>query len=626
MAHSRNSHTYIFLLTLGALGVVFGDIGTSPLYTLREAFYGPHSLPIDRAHIIGIVSLILWSLIITISIKYLFFILKCDNKGEGGILALMALALPPSQKDLPKNRWMIFCGLFGASLLYGDGMITPAITVTGAIEGLTVATPMFEPYIVPLSIGILACVFYIQHRGTGNIGAVFGPVILLWFIVIALLGIRGILLEPSILHAINPYYGILFLVTNGYLGFITLGIVFLAVTGGEALYADMGHFGRLPIRIGWYAVVLPALVLNYFGQGALLLSNPQFASNPFFYLAPQWALYPLVCLATAAAVIASQALISGAFSITRQAVSLGFLPRMFISHTSKEEIGQIYVPLVNWLLFFSTIGLILYFQKSSAMASAYGIAVTTTMVLTTLLAYTVTRQKWKWPRYKSLMLITPLLIVDLAFFSASMTKVLHGGFFTVLVGIMILLVMSTWQKGRAILAQRMKANSIEIVEFIKHVEQVSPIRVPGTAVFMTSTTDIAPAALVANLKHNCVLHEHVILMTISIRETPYVAREERYTISRLPYGIIILRVFYGFMDTFNVPAVLMRVALQDLPLNETSITYFMGRETVLATHRPGMPLWQEKLFAFMARNAQRATAYFKIPSHRVIEIGIHVEL
>ncbi len=627
MQISKDGQGYLAMQTLGALGIVFGDIGTSPLYTLREAFYGPHSIPIVRDNVLGIVSLILWSLIITISIKYLWFILRFDNKGEGGILALMALALPKGQHTNSKgNQWIIYGGLFGASLLYGDGMITPAITVTGAIEGLAIATPFFDPYVIPASIAILTGLFLIQKRGTGRIGIIFGPMILLWFIVIGILGIRGIFLDPSILMALNPYYGFHFLFHNGYQGFITLGIVFLAVTGGEALYADMGHFGRLPIRLGWTVIVLPSLMLNYFGQGALLLSDSKFASNPFYYLAPSWVLIPLVALATAAAVIASQALISGAFSITRQAVSLGFFPRVLITHTSKEEIGQIYVPTINWVLLFSTIGLVLYFQTSSAMAAAYGIAVTTTMVLTTLLAYAVARQTWKWSILKALGVILPFLLIDFAFFSASVTKIFHGGWFTVAVGLFILAVMSTWKKGRTILAQRLRDGAVEINQFIANIKKNRPIRVPGTAVFMTSTTDIAPPALITNLTHNHVLHEHVILMTITINETSYVPREDRYTMTTMDEGVTILRVYYGFMDILNVPAVLMRVAIQDLPLDEKSITYFMGRETVLATNRPGMALWREKLFAFMARNAQRATAYFKIPSHRVVEIGIQVEI
>lgn len=622
-----HSNRYLLTLTLGALGVVFGDIGTSPLYTLREAFHGPNALPLTSTNIFGILSLVVWALIITVSLKYLVFVLRCDNRGEGGVLALMALANPSYRQTSPtKAKITILMGLFGAALLYGDGIITPAITVLGAIEGLEVATPVFSPYVVPLAIVIICAVFFAQSRGTARIGAVFGPIILVWFVAIGLLGIHGIIRHPGVLGAINPIHAVEFLQENGWRGFSSLGIVFLAVTGGEALYADMGHFGRRPIRIGWYSVVLPGLLLNYLGQGALVLDEPEAALNPFYRLAPEWALYPLVGLATAAAVIASQALISGAYSLTRQAVSLGYLPRMTVLHTSKEEIGQIYVPLVNWALLFGTIWLVVFFQSSSALASAYGIAVTTTMVITTLLAFIVTHHEWKWPLGLSLAVTVPFLIVDLSFFGASLTKILHGGWFPITVGGLILAIMTTWRRGRVILAERLRSQALPINEVLKNIQLNPPIRVPGTAVFMNSTLDIAPPALVHNVKHNKVLHERVILMTVCVKEVPHVPRDERFSLTPVSEGIYKMQILYGFMDTPNVPIVLMRASIPGVDLETQEITYFMGRETLLATGRPGMAIWRERLFSFMARNAQRATTYFRIPSSQVVEIGIQIEL
>jgi KUP system potassium uptake protein len=621
------SSRYLLTLTLGALGVVFGDIGTSPLYTLREAFHGPHALPLTTVNIFGILSLVVWALIVTVSLKYLVFVLRCDNRGEGGVLALMALAHPSTrQTSSGKGRIIVLMGLFGAALLYGDGIITPAITVLGAIEGLEVATPVFSPYVLPLAIVIICAIFFAQSRGTARIGAVFGPIILVWFVTIALLGISGIIRHPGVLGAINPIHAFHFMKENGWHGFAALGIVFLAVTGGEALYADMGHFGRRPIRIGWYTIVLPALILNYLGQGALVLDEPEAALNPFYRLAPEWALYPLVGLATAAAVIASQALISGAYSLTRQAVSLGYLPRMTVMHTSKDEIGQIYVPLVNWALLFGTIWLVIFFKSSSALASAYGIAVTTTMVITTLLAFVVTHYEWKWPLALSLSVTIPFLVVDLSFFGASLTKVLHGGWFPITVGAMILTIMTTWRRGRVILADRLRSQALPIADVLRNIQLNPPIRVPGTAVFMNSTLDIAPPALVHNVKHNKVLHDKVILMTVCVREVPHIPRDERFTLTPVTEGIYKMQLFYGFMDSPNVPMVLMRAQIPGLDLETKEITYFMGRETLLATGRPGMAIWRERLFSFMARNAQRATTYFRIPSSQVVEIGIQVEL
>lgn len=623
-----NQRRYLLTLTMGALGVVFGDIGTSPLYALREAFHGPHALPLHMDNVLGVLSLIFWSLVLIISGKYLMFVMRCDNRGEGGTLALMALASPPSANMTKhgKGRFIILAGLFGAALLYGDGMITPAITVLGAVEGLEVATPVFKPYVLPLSILVLCLIFIPQKRGTARIGAIFGPIILIWFLAIGALGIYGIFHHPSVLEAANPYFAWHFLQANGVDGFLSLGIVILVVTGGEALYADMGHFGRKPIRLAWYTVVLPGLLLNYFGQGALLLDNPEAAVNPFYMLAPDWALYPLVGLATAAAVIASQALISGAYSITRQAVSLGYLPRMTVSHTSKDEIGQIYVPFVNWALLFSTIWLVLFFRTSSAMAAAYGIAVTTTMVITTLLSFFVARDLWKWRLPAVLLLTVPILVIDLAFFGASITKIAHGGWFPLLVALLILIAMTTWRRGRTILSDRLRSRAISIDDFDRSIRAHPPLRVPGTAIFMTSTLDIAPPALVHNVKHNKIMHETNVLVTVVTREVPHVLRDERFRLSRIGDQFFTLQVYYGFMDAPNVPAVLMRCESPGLHLNLGEITYFLGRETVLATHRPGMAIWRENLFSFMSRNAQQATAYFRIPPSQVVELGSQVEL
>lgn len=622
-----NSRRYLMGLTLAALGVVFGDIGTSPLYALRECFHGPHSLPLTTANVLGILSLIVWSLILVISIKYLLFVMRADNRGEGGVLALMALAAPgASSAGKGKGRILILMGLFGASLLYGDGIITPAISVLGAVEGLSVASPHFERWVMPLSVLILVLLFLPQKRGTAKLGAVLGPIILVWFGTLMVLGIWGITHHPAVLDALNPLHAVEFMITNKWEGFIALGVVILAVTGAEALYADMGHFGRRPIRIAWYTVVLPGLVLNYLGQGALLLDDPTAAVNPFFRLAPDWALYPLVILSTAAAVIASQALISGAYSITRQAVSLGYLPRMTISHTSKEEIGQIYVPFVNWALMISTIWLVLFFQTSSNMAAAYGVAVTATMVITTILTFFVAHDRWHFSYIGAAAVTLPFLLIDLSFFSASMTKLSHGGWFPLFVGVMIVTVMTTWRRGRTILAERLRSRTVPFDIFIANIKKNPPVRVPGTAIFMASSMSGAPPALVHNVKHNKVLHETVALMTVTTAEVPYVPREERFKIAQFANGFYTIAVSYGFMDTPNVPAVLLRCDTPEFRLDLSEVTYFLGRETVLATSRPGMAIWRENLFSVMSRNAQRATAYFRIPPSQVVEIGIQIEL
>jgi KUP system potassium uptake protein len=617
---------YLLTLSLTALGVVYGDIGTSPLYAIRECFFGEYGIEATPANILGVLSLIFWSLLVVISIKYLVLILRADNRGEGGILALMALARPEGGSR-QGGRWsLIGLGLFGAALLYGDGMITPAISVLSAVEGLHVATPLFNPYVIPITIGILITLFIFQHRGTAGVGAVFGPVTLIWFAVLAVLGLRGIISDPRVLGAVNPVYGMEFFLHNGLRGFLVLGAVFLVVTGGEALYADMGHFGRRPIRLTWFGVVLPALLLNYFGQGALLLGSPEASHNPFYRLAPSWALYPLVVLATAAAVIASQAVISGAFSLTRQAIQLGYSPRLEIDHTSSEEIGQIYIPPVNWALMLASVGLVVGFRSSSNLAAAYGMAVTTTMVITTMLFYVVARDLWQWRPWSAGLVAGVLLLVDLSFFGANVIKIEHGGWFPLVVALAVFTLMTTWKRGREILAQRLRDSILAIDHFFTDVAAHAPVRVPGTAVFMTSSAEGVPPALLHNLKHNKVLHERVILLTVITKEMPHVPISERLVVEPLGNGFFRMIANYGFMQDPNVMHLLRLAKSKGVDLNVMETTFFLGRETLIPTKRPGMAIWREGLFSFLSRNAQGATAFFGIPPNRVVELGTQIEL
>ena len=620
----------LLALGLGALGVVYGDIGTSPLYALRECFSGPYGIGLTpdnvEANVFGILSLVFWSLILVISVKYLAFVMRADNRGEGGILALMAL-IPSSLRGSRGRRWaLVALGLFGAALLYGDGMITPSISVLSAVEGLSVATTFFDPYVVPITIGILVVLFSFQRRGTAGIGAVFGPVMVLWFVTLAVLGVSWIVRRPDVLAALNPAYAVDFFVRNRVKGFLALGAVFLVVTGGETLYADMGHFGRRPIRIAWFALVLPALLLNYFGQGALLLENPGAADNPFYRLAPSWGLYPLVVLATTAAIIASQAVISGAFSLTRQAVQLGYSPRLDIVHTSKEAIGQIYIPSINWALMLSTIGLVLGFRESSNIAAAYGVAVTTTMVITTLLAYVVARHLWGWRRLAVLPVALFFLVIDGAFFGANIVKVPEGGWFPLAVAALVYTLMSTWKQGRAILAERLQDGMLRFEDFVASVRPNNPPRVPGTAVFMARDPLGTPAALLHNLKHNKVLHEKVVLLTLQTEEVPQVPGEERITVEPLGKDFYRVMARFGFIEYPELPEVLERVRAEGLQLPIMSTTFFLSRETLIPSPERGMALWREKLFALMSRNATRPTEFFRIPPNRVIELGMQVRL
>ena len=617
---------YLATLTVGALGIVYGDIGTSPLYALRECFHGTHGIAPTRDNVLGVLSLIFWSLTLIISIKYLVFVMRADNEGEGGILALMALVSKQADARRRLRATMIALGLFGAALLYGDGMITPAVSVLSAVEGLNVTTHLFEPYVVPIAIVILLSLFVIQSRGTERIGFLFGPVMVVWFVTIALLGVRWISQDFHVLSAFNPLHAVQFFATNGFHGFVVLGSVFLVVTGGEALYADMGHFGRRPIRIAWFGLVLPALFLNYLGQGAMLINTPEAAVNPFYLLAPRWALYPLVALATMAAIIASQALISGAFSLTRQAIQLGYCPRLDIQYTSPHQQGQIYIPQVNWLLMISTVGLVVGFRSSSALAAAYGIAVTSTMVITTLLAYLVARRSWGVRRIVAGSLASFFLFIELGFFAANVIKIPHGGWFPLVIGAMIYLLLSTWKKGRGLLASRLRERLYPFDRFMQDITERPPHRVPGTAVFMTSNLIGTPPTLLHNLEHNQVLHERVVLLTVVTSDAPHVDEDGRLSVETLGQGFYRVTLRYGFMEEPDVPAALANGAARGLPLAAEKMTFFLGLETLLSTHREGMGRWREQLFAVMSRNAVRATSFFRIPPERVVELGMQIEL
>ncbi len=616
---------YLFVLAFAALGVVYGDIGTSPLYAMREAFRPEAGIVPTPGNVLGILSLIFWALILVISVKYLGFVMRADNRGEGGMIALTALVVPRNP-GTGKAGILVLLGLFGASLLYGDSMITPAISVLSAVEGLEVATPFFTPYVVPITIVILIGLFVVQRHGTGGIGRVFGPVMLLWFLVLGAMGAAEIARHPAVLAAVSPLHAVRFFTHNRGAAFFVLGSVFLAVTGGEALYADMGHFGKRPIRITWFALVLPALVLNYFGQGALILNDPAAVEHPFFLLAPGWATYPLVALATAATVIASQAVISGAFSLTRQAMQLGYLPRVHIEHTSSREIGQIYIPGVNWLLMFACIGLVAGFRKSTSLANAYGVAVTTDMVFTTLLFAAVARARWGWAWWRVGALAAAFLVVDLAFWGANLEKIPHGGWFPLVVAAVIFAVMTTWKTGRRILSSRMHATTLPFDLFLDDVERRLPPRVPGTAVFMYGNPEGTPPALLHNLVHNKVLHERVVLLTVDTREIPVVAEAERVEVKELGSGFYRVVVRYGFVEEPDIPAALARVDLPGLDLRPMTTSYFLGRETLIPSSKPGMAMWREHLFAVMSRNARTATSFYGLPPNRVVELGAQIEL
>ncbi|MFA7593451.1 MAG: potassium transporter Kup [Thiohalobacteraceae bacterium] len=615
------------MVLLPTLGVVFGDIGTSPLYALRESFNGVGAPPLDRPDVLGILSLILWALILVISVKYLVFVLRADNQGEGGIIALVALLNPWHARPGAARHLLMLMGLFGACLLYGDGTITPAISVLSAVEGLQVIAPGLDVFVIPLTIVILVALFSVQRSGSDRIGRLFGPVMLVWFVVLGLLGVRGILMEPAVLAAFNPYYAVTFFASNGLTGYFTLGAVFLVVTGGEALYASLGHFGVSPIRRAWFMIVFPALLLNYLGQAALLIAQPAAISSPFFHLAPGWAAMPLVALATMATVIASQAVISGTFSLTRQAVQLGQLPRMRVIYTQAEESGQVYLPLVNWLLMVACVALVLGFGSSAALASAYGVAVSLDMVVTTLLAVSVA-WRFGWHPLLAVGAGALFIVIDSAFLGANLSKIPDGGWYALLVAGVMFLLMWSWRAGRALLAARLSQRAVSQDAFLQQIEINPPYRVPGTAVVLTGQYgQYVPAALVHHLACTHVLHEQVIFLTVATADRPHVAATDRLDFENLGQGVVRMRVQYGFSQPPNIPVALKLGEHIGIPIDTDAVLYILGRETLLARRDlPGLPYWQELIFVWLARNAARATAYYRLPEERVLEIGLQVGL
>jgi KUP system potassium uptake protein len=613
---------------LCALGVVFGDIGTSPLYALRECFLAHEKLSITQDNVFGVLSLIFWALILVISIKYVALILRADNRGEGGNLALMALVVGRTRKRAPLRPLFIFLGLVGTSLLFADAMITPAISVLSAVEGLEVESALFRPMVIPLSLIILVFLYVGQHYGTARIGNIFGPIVLLWFAVLAFVGLQSVWQTPEVLQALNPYHSVRFFTDNGWLGFMVMGSVFLVVTGGEALYADMGHFGRVPIQLAWTCVALPSLLLNYFGQGALLLRTPEAAANIFYQTVPSWGVLPMVVLATAATVIASQATISGTFSVANSAIQLGYSPRLEVQQTSRESIGQIYMPLVNWVFMLGTIALVLGFRDSSRLAAAYGMAVSTTMLATTLFLYFVALRVWRWPVWAAALLTAPFLCIDMAFFTSNLLKIPAGGWMPVIVGVVIYTLMDTWKKGRDILFRKLAEEQLDLGVFIESLEGGdAPVRVAGTAIFLTARNTGVPRALLHNLKHNKVLHKTVILLTMDAERIPFVPPEERIEIEPVGHGLIQVTVNYGFLERPDLPRVLEETVTQHFHYDPMDTTFFLGRETILTGPSPStLSLWRRQLFAVMSRNALSAARFFRLPPNRVVEVGYQVEI
>ena len=626
-SHGEHSHskTGTAALALGALGVVYGDIGTSPLYSFKESFTEKsHTMTVDAINVYGICSLAFWALVIIISVKYLLLVMRADNKGEGGILALTALVMPKRTPNVTKAGILVSLGVFGTALLYGDGIITPAISVLSAVEGLEEVSPSFASWVLPIAIVILLGLFMVQSRGTGTVGKVFGPIMVVWFTTLALLGLSKIIPEPGIISSVNPIYAIRYFTHESGKAFLSLGSIFLVVTGGEALYADMGHFGRRPITIGWYAMVLPALLLNYWGQGAFLLANPEDIESVFFRMAPEQLLIPLVLLATCATVIASQALISGVFSLTAQAVQLDYLPRIQIRHTSQSHSGQIYVPLVNWGLMIACIGLVVGFRTSSNLAAAYGIAVTMTMAITTLIFFRVLTDRWNWSRLRAFAICTPLFVIELGFLGANVVKIPHGGWFALAVGIILMVQMQTWRRGRMLVADRIHRGERPIEAVLDEAEDVK--RVSGTAVFLFKDLGKAPPALVNNLKHNKVLHKCTLIVAIETAEEPRVAPEDRASITKVAPGVFQVQITFGFMDEPDVPAVLSTLSHFGLEYDADDVTYFLGHESIIAGKAPGMNPLQEHLFVWLNRGADSASRFFHLPIDRVFEVGSRVEI
>jgi KUP system potassium uptake protein len=612
-------------LAIGALGIVYGDIGTSPLYAFREAFEEHQLDASDPVNALGVVSIVFWALIVIISIKYLVFVMRADNRGEGGILALTAMVMPHGKGKMGRRAAVVVTlGVFGTALLYGDGLITPAISVLSAVEGVKESTSALDSFIVPISVLILAVLFLVQKRGTGGIGRVFGPIMVLWFIVLGVLGANQVVRMPSVLKAVNPIYGVEFFIASPLKSFLTLGSIFLVVTGGEALYADMGHFGRRPIQITWYGIVLPALMLNYFGQAALILNDPEAVERPFFKLAPPWAVLPLVILATMATVIASQALISGAFSLTVQAVQLDYLPRVKISHTSSVHRGQVYVPLTNWALMVGCIGLVIAFKSSKNLAAAYGIAVTTTMAITTLLFYVVCTTRWNWSRIKALAVCVPLFIIDLAFLGANIPKIPRGGWFPLLIAFGLVVQMTTWRRGRELVAERINRGERPIGDVLDEFSTV--VRVPGSAVFMFKDLGKAPPALVNNLRHNKVLHRTTLIVSVDTIEVPRADEADRHEVTRVEPGVYQVLLRFGFMEEPDVVAALSALRIRGLEFDVDDSTFFLGHESIIAGKAPGMHPLREHLFVVLNRGADSASRFFNLPNDRVFEVGSQVEI
>jgi len=619
---NSSQKTALHTMALAALGVVFGDIGTSPLYTMKEVFSaGHHPLLLNPENVYGILSLITWALIMVVSVKYVAFIMRADNRGEGGIMALLALASRNTEGNKTKQRNIMFLGILGACMFYADGMITPAISVLSAVEGLEVAEPHLHSYIVPITLVVLFVLFWAQSKGTEVVGKFFGPVMLLWFGTLAVLGIINISHDLTILRALNPLYAVEFFMHQPKIAFISLGAVVLAVTGAEALYADMGHFGRFPIRLAWFGFVLPALLLNYFGQGALILLEPEAVKNPFYLLAPEWALFPLIGLATLAAVIASQAVISGAFSVSRQALQLGYLPRMHIQHTSESTEGQVYMPRVNWGLMIAVMALVLGFGSSGNLAAAYGIAVTGDMVITTLLASVVFMEIWRWSKLKTYLVVGIFLIIDVAFFSANALKIPDGGWVPLLIAIVIFTLMLTWKTGRTLVYTRLKSDAMAIEPFIDAIGAHPPTRVPGTALFMTPNPEGVPHAMLHNLKHNKVLHQKVVILTVRFFDFPHANLDERVSVEALPFEFYRVVVRYGFKDEPDLPRDLALCSKYGLEIDAMDTSYFIGKEILIAGKKSGMAYWRKKIFIGLFRSAETITNQFKLPPNRVVELG-----
>ncbi|MCW0183319.1 MAG: potassium transporter Kup [Zavarzinia sp.] len=621
---AQSERAKLIALAIGSVGVVYGDIGTSPLYAFREALLHTASRgPVTEPMVLGVLSLILWSLILVVTVKYVILLLRADNNGEGGILSLMALARRAMAR---RSTFVLALGVTGAALFYGDAVITPAISVLSSVEGLKLITPAFDPYVVPITIGIIVLLFMVQSRGTARVAFFFGPITVVWFLAIAVAGASHIADQPAVLLAFNPAYAIDFLLQHKTVGIIALGSVLLAVTGAEALYADLGHFGRKPIRLAWTVIVFPSLTLNYLGQGALVLSKPETLENPFFLLVPEWGLLPMVLLATMATVIAAQAVITGAYSLTRQAIQLGIMPRMEVRHTSDAHVGQIFMPRVNKLLAIAVVILVLSFHSSSNLASAYGIAVTGTMVVTALLMFVVMRHRWNWPLPVALLVITPFLLIDLTFLGANLLKIAEGGWMPLALGASLALVMYTWIKGTAILAEKSRRDSLPLLDVVAMLEKSHPHQVPGTAMFLTSTPNVAPVALMHNLKHNKVLHDQNVIVTIEAAQEPYIDPESRVSVQSLSPRMMMMRVSYGYMESPNLPKALAAARKLGLKYDIMSTSFFLGRRSLRTSPRGAMPLWQDRLYISLARNASDATEFFQIPSDRVIELGTQMTI